>query len=797
MIHAHCRRAQMGAIVVAALLAAASLPCAASARSDGARGVAALTPRLAKLATPAVRAAPPAKQAARVGLPKRGPGSLMRVGKRVLVEVHFDHGTIAGVGELRDAGARVLGVSRRYRTVTVTALPPALPAVAAVPGVEEVAEVLAPQVAASECRGLVTSEGDFQLDAATARSAFNADGSGVGVGILSDSFDRDADAATDAGGDVASGDLPGAGNPCGHATGVRVLEDSGVGEATDEGRAMAQIVHDLAPGAELSFATAFGGETSFASNIESLAAPAASGGGGAGVIVDDVRYPGEPFFQDGPVAVAIDRVTAGGAAYFSAAGNENVIAGGADVGSYEAPFRDAGACPLGVPLAETECMDFDPGEPDVDTGYDFEVEPGAEIKLELQWAEPWSGVDTNFDAYLLDGSGAVLDSSTGANETRPFEFVFWKNTGSAPEVVNLAIARHAGGGSPPLKFIQIGAGAGDALPTPGQLESSAGDTIGPTIAGHWGAPAAASVGAVRFDSSKPEDYSSRGPVVHYFGPVGGASAAALDPPEEISKPDFVATDCGATTFFLPAGSLGAFRFCGTSAAAPHAAAVAALMRQVNPALPVAQLRSALAVTARPLSGFDPDAVGSGLIDAYGALSSVALPPVISITERPQALGRNRRPSIGFSANRPVVFSCSFDGGAPAPCSSPFVPLAPLADGVHGFVVQGVDVAGRVGRSEQIDFKIDTRRPRTFFRKHPHKTILTGKRRARAAFRFGSNEQGVTFACKVDGGFLRFCGSRLVRRFRLGEHVVSVKARDAAGNVDHSPAIFRFRVKRRD
>ena len=82
---------------------------------------------------------------------------------------------------------------------------------------------------------------------------------------------------------------------------------------------MAQIVHDLAPGAALDFATAFNGELGFAANIRALAAA------GAKVIADDVAYLEEPFFQDGPVAVAVDEVAAAGVSYFSAAGNDNLI----------------------------------------------------------------------------------------------------------------------------------------------------------------------------------------------------------------------------------------------------------------------------------------------------------------------------------------------------------------------------------------------------------------------------------------------------------------------------------------
>ena len=99
------------------------------------------------------------------------------------------------------------------------------------------------------------------------------------------------------------------------------------------------------------------------------------------------------------------------------------------------------------------------------------------------------------------------------------------------------------------------------------------DVVGPTVYGHAGAPGAIAVGAVPFSNGDvAEPYTSRGPVTHYFGPVrrqnpGGATRLA----QTIPKPDLAATDCGRTTFFVPSGEPGVFRFCGTSAAAPHAA----------------------------------------------------------------------------------------------------------------------------------------------------------------------------------------------------------------------------------
>src|ERR1700722_9653360 len=196
--------------------------------------------------------------------------------------------------------------------------------------------------------GAVTSQGDFVQHSDVVRSANSLTGAGVTVGVLSDSYDCYAVYATNdvpAGGaagyanngftataatDVSTGDLP--------AT-VNVLQEAdpqqggcmNYGAPTqlpfgDEGRAMLQIVHDVAPGASLPFYTAEDSEADFAHGIGVLAAPVASGGAGATVIADDVGYFDEPFFQDGILAQAIDAVEANGVAYFSAAGNDGTLA---------------------------------------------------------------------------------------------------------------------------------------------------------------------------------------------------------------------------------------------------------------------------------------------------------------------------------------------------------------------------------------------------------------------------------------------------------------------------------------
>ncbi len=719
---------------------------------------------------------------------KEGPGSPLRDGNRALVDVRFNHGAASSLDELRAAGAQIVHVSRRYQTVTVAAKPAELAELGELARVGGITEVLTPLVLGADCGGLVRSEGDVQLRTPTARANIGVDGTGVTVGLLSDSFDRDPSAPTHAANDVASGDLPGPGSPCGTTTPVGVLDDSA--KENDEGRAMAQIVRDLAPGAAIDFATAFNGELAFAASIKGLAAA------GARVIADDVVYFEEPFFQDGPIAVAIDEVAAGGVSYFSAAGNNNVISGGNDVGSWEGPFRDAGSCPPGVPAGQEACADFDPG-PGVDTLFTFSVPAKGELILDLQWAESRGGVGTDFNAYLIDAGGNVKDSSTKSNlaTQRPYELVGVENDSASAATARLAISRVAAPPIPPaegpiLKFVQLG----NAVPSAAQYEISSTDTIGPTIFGHAAAAGAIAVGAVRYNTtSAPEAFSSRGPVKHLFGPVLGPEPAAAIPAQTIAKPDIAATDGAVNTFF---GTFtgGAWRFFGTSAAAPHAAAVAALGLQANPGASPTQVRAAMTATARPVGAFGPQAVGAGLIDAAAAVNALALAPAVTVTKGPAALSRVRQPSFEFVANRPVAFACTIDGVG-FPCVSPFTWPQPLPDGKHLLVVGGTDLSGRVGASSVSSFKVDTKPPQTKIVKHPPKQVLT-RSRARLTFRFRSSEGGKSFRCKVDKAAYRPCGKRLVRRFAVGEHVLRVRARDGAGNTDPTPARFRFRVVRR-
>lgn len=766
--------AQLACWGVAGALLAAPAPTAAVAGPSSS-----LSPRLAELAEPSGHTD---SQTAALRLLDGGADSVLRQGNRVLAYVRFDHGAVAALSALRGARAKIVDVSSRYQTITVAAKPGELRGIAGVSRVAGVSPVHTPIVAGvggagpvasaiEPCFGAATSEGDLQLNAMAARAGFEVDGSGVKVGILSDSFNRDKVADTRAAADVESGDLPGPGNPCGYTSPVQVLDDSEVGGG-DEGRAMAQIVHDLAPGAKLSFATAFAGELSFAQNIKKLAEK------GASIIADDVFYTEEPFFQDGPIAVAVDEVVEEGATYFSAAGNDNLVdSHGRDIASWEAPaYRDSGSCPPslvalseeiealelefelegpGAGLHPDHCMDFDPGSGEDET-FGITVSKGATLVVDLQWAEPRDGVSDNIDAFLLNSNGEPIRGSFEGNiagTQQPVELIEWDNNTGVKAQVQLVVNRYKGVNDPPVKFALLQNGGGvTATEYP---ESSGGDTVGPTIFGHSGAASAVGVGAVPFgDSEEPEEYSSHGPVTHYFGPVTGSKTPAepLGPPEVIAKPDVVATDGGANTFF---GSCQAhvWRFYGTSAAAPHAAAVAALEREADPGATSEEVRQALIENAAPVGAFPPEAVGAGLVDAPEAISGLL--------------------SVGFPGGT------QFAPSAPENCNLPTPPgPSPSPTGSSG---------PQTSAAQQV--------PTTFFRRRPPRVIRTQKRTVREVFRFGSDESGVTFACRIDGGLFRLCPERLERRFGVGLHTIRVVARDAKGNGDRTPAVYRFRVKR--
>ncbi|HEY1855473.1 MAG TPA: choice-of-anchor Q domain-containing protein [Solirubrobacterales bacterium] len=160
-----------------------------------------------------------------------------------------------------------------------------------------------------------------------------------------------------------------------------------------------------------------------------------------------------------------------------------------------------------------------------------------------------------------------------------------------------------------------------------------------------------------------------------------------------------------------------------------------------------------------------------------------------------------QPAFEFRADGSAGgFLCALDGGAPAPCSSPF--KAPqLANGAHTFTVSALGEDGYAGPGSSRSFSVDVHstpsQPSSTKAKAPQTKITglpsrTTKRRLK--IRFSANQAGATFQCKLDKGKWRGCRSPYkTPKLKLGKHVFKVKAKGPTGVVDQSPATKTFRV----
>jgi hypothetical protein len=621
-----------GALIMPTTHLAAQAPTPQKTVAPHAKPVSKLSSRLQMLAqSPQLRVANAQTQARALSLPPSGAGSLLKNAQgQLLVYLYTDDLSQANLDAIQNAGATIVHVSAEYHVVTVYVGTANLNALAGISAITGMREELQPMVQGNGIASLaqtqhtnapatcnpVISYGDTQLNASAARAAYGVDGTGIKVGVLSDSYNALGGANTD----VSNGELPGAANPCGHTTAVAVISDTIIaGGGADEGRAMAQIVHDLAPGAQLGFASAFNGIYGFADNIRNLRT------WGANIIVDDVYYLDEPLFQDGPVAVAISDVVGSGAMYFTSAGNSNHIISNQNVGSYEAAAYRPTTCPANVvSITDGDCHNFSQsGTSNIDA---VTIASGGAIDIDLQWNEPWGGIQTDLDLYLLNSTGTVVISSTynSYSVAEPIEYLYYQNTSGSAQTYQIVVNRYAGTETPRIKFFFTQRASG--LNSVQFSTTSGNDIVGPSLSGHSASKYALSVAALPYSSTiTPETFSSRGPAAHYFGPVLGTTPASAIVTETLQQPDFTATDGGCNSFF---GSISnsCHRFYGTSAAAPHAAAVAALALQeagrLNITYTQSSMRTLLKTTASSMSGGDINSSGAGMINALAAVSAV-------------------------------------------------------------------------------------------------------------------------------------------------------------------------------
>lgn len=464
--------------------------------------------------------------------------------------------------------------------------------------------------------GSVHSEADTSHSVYQVREQQDLAGAGQKICALSDSYNQDSSTSTTAEDDVASGDLPGAENPEGHTTPIDVREDT---DGTDEGRAMLQLIHDLAPEAELGFHTAAGGVAAFAEAVRELGDPAE---GDCSVIVDDIGYNVEPFYQDGPVSNAVDDVVNDDeVAYFSSAGNDGQ-------NSYEAPFRNSGQ--PGVINESSVLHDFD-STSTVDTRQSITFTAGGTLRIfAMQWTDPSAivegsvGADTDLDIGLVDEEGTVVAESSSDNLASgiPVEGVLeYTNETGSEQTLELVIEKAVGPDPDEVKYVYSGSG----------YSVDEYDTLGPTIYGHPMAEGAMAVAAAPFYNTEAYNSNADPAALEPFSSLGGIdilfdqNGNRLLTPESREKPDVTGTDGIDNTFFGTDIDDSFFNgvdadphpnFFGTSAAAPNVAAIGALIRQSRPGFSPADVydrleSTALDVTTRQDRNADFVTIGSG------------------------------------------------------------------------------------------------------------------------------------------------------------------------------------------
>ncbi|HEX3838158.1 MAG TPA: S8 family serine peptidase [Steroidobacteraceae bacterium] len=582
--------------------------------------------------------------------------------------------------------------------------------------------------------GPVAVQGDFVQGSKALRTQYpTLTGTGTTVGILSDSFNcynyyathgptklgngyngyaTNSFAATLAD-DVASGALP---------AGIDVVEEADCADYGapqqlpfgDEGRAMAQVVYAVAPGAQLAFHTAANSEADFAAGITQLQKL------GANIIVDDVGYPDEPFFQDGVIAQAVTTAAAAGVAYFSAAGNDGR-------NSYET------TTPAFVAQGARSLLNFDTSGATTATTLPITlppVGPGEFVLLVVQWDQPYvtgapgSPGAANTLNFCIDSANPGADwvaqangpaqivtypVCTGANSlgADPVLILALGNPANATaptvqETLNLSVQLVSGAAPHRVKFLLSDNGLGATI------DSFA--TLSPTLQGHPNAAGAVAVAAALYFQtpacgSSPailEPFSSYGDDPILFDTNGVALATPLDR----NQPDLTGPD-GINDTFLgfqlanssanspPWNSSGQFvtaiaqcqnnaeypNFFGTSAAAPHAAAAAALLWQANPALTAGQITAALEQTALPMAA-GAQGSGAGFIQVDAALDVIPVgAPTLSIAPTEIVAGSAATLSWASYATRSCTATGDWNG---AQATSGTVQVMPTAAGTLSY-----------------------------------------------------------------------------------------------------------------
>jgi hypothetical protein len=568
---------------------------------------AARTPAQRKLATSLLCAHRESRGLAMV----QGLGPFRRVADRagvdsdgmVVVDIRADV-TDGLLQTIADLGGAVLSSQPAFGAVRARVSIRRVEALAALPEVRSIG----PRQGFLVNTGSQTSQGDIAHAAASARSTYSINGTGVKVGVLSDGVASLAARQ-------ATSDLP----PTCPAAGacVQVVPEQAGDPSGDEGTAILEIVYDLAPGAKLYFAGTSDrtSDADFATNILTLRNTY-----GCDIIVDDITFLNEGAFQDGVIAQAVNAVKAAGALFFSSAGNSGRLNAGTS-GTWEGDFLNSGTT-LGIFTgSDWEGLPIHSfnGVTGGSAANSDQLTALAPYAISLKWSDPLGGAVTDYDLFILSSDLTTAEDwsiDDQAVTLDPFEIMGFGNAGE-----RVVIGRWSG----PTKALRLDTNRGVLAYATARA-----------IVGHNGGDGTISVaatsvstaggGAFTGGATNPiETYSSDGPRRIFYNPNGTAITPGnvlfgTSGGRDLLKPDITAADCVTTT------TPGFSPFCGTSAAAPHAAAIAALLKSAPNQPSVGQALAAMFATALDVNpaGRDQDA-GVGIVMAN--LAAAALPNV--------------------------------------------------------------------------------------------------------------------------------------------------------------------------
>lgn len=449
--------------------------------------------------------------------------------------------------------------------------------------------------------GSTTTEGDALHRGPQARSApLSLNGNGIKVGVISNGVTSLSTAQ-------ATGDLP---------MNVNVL---GMGFG-DEGTAMLEIIHDMAPGADLYFAPSGADRTSFGNAVSALHAQ------GCQIICDDLGWYLDPFFEHSPTGKMIGNLqTIRDYLHVSAAGNDAQL-------HHQQVFTDGNSDGWHDPYLIVR------------------VPNGAMLDVFMQWKEPLNGTPvSDYDVYLADYSNMGIISS-GQTRGKVGETVYYTNNTGATIDVAVYVYRQSGTIIHDIEiFIE---------PKNGALQFTNSTSPVDAIFGHPGFGTVFS--AVATDVATPSQ-------IEWFSSQGPFTIIAI-PQFQPKKPDFAAADgvsiTGAGGFSVP--------FFGTSAAAPHVAGVLALVWSRKPGTPAADFRIpaffSQGVTDLGTTGFD-SVFGYGRPLADGWANAYNDPPVLgfpTITLNGGQLSPRKIPGLSLSdadaGTNPLVMTLSVNSG---------------------------------------------------------------------------------------------------------------------------------------